>query len=229
VNVLLSGIVGSTAYGLATEDSDVDRLGVFAVDTTDLHGLRRPQESNVSTNPDVTMHEAAKWCNLALGGNPTVMELVWLPGDLIEQATPLGEELISIRSSFLSAKRVRDAYLGYATQQFKKLQERGDGTFGPDLAKRTSKHARHMYRLLIQGLELWASGRLVLDLADPEMVRAFGDLVAEGDMELAQQILSMYEHAFDNTMTVLPDNPDVVAVETWLRKVRAYYFRPASH
>ncbi|MFE6988388.1 DNA polymerase beta superfamily protein, partial [Streptomyces pharetrae] len=27
-NILLSGVVGSTAYGLAHEDSDVDRLGV---------------------------------------------------------------------------------------------------------------------------------------------------------------------------------------------------------
>jgi hypothetical protein len=31
--VLLSGIVGSQAYGLATPDSDVDRLGMFAFPT----------------------------------------------------------------------------------------------------------------------------------------------------------------------------------------------------
>lgn len=31
--MLLAGIVGSTAYGLAGPDSDVDRLGVFAVPT----------------------------------------------------------------------------------------------------------------------------------------------------------------------------------------------------
>jgi hypothetical protein len=29
-NMLLSGVVGSVAYGLDTEDSDVDRLGMFA-------------------------------------------------------------------------------------------------------------------------------------------------------------------------------------------------------
>ncbi|MFD7300744.1 DNA polymerase beta superfamily protein, partial [Streptomyces pharetrae] len=38
-NILLSGVVGSTAYGLAHEDSDVDRLGVFAAPTESLHGL----------------------------------------------------------------------------------------------------------------------------------------------------------------------------------------------
>jgi hypothetical protein len=33
VNILLSGIVGSTAYGLANEHSDIDRLGVYAAPT----------------------------------------------------------------------------------------------------------------------------------------------------------------------------------------------------
>jgi hypothetical protein len=124
MEILLAGIVGSTAYGLATPDSDIDRLGVFAAPTRSLLGLRTPRESIVTTAPDRTLHEARKWCDLALGGNPTVMELVWLPDDLYETRTPFGDELIGIRSAFLSAKRVRDAYLGYATQQFRKLERR---------------------------------------------------------------------------------------------------------
>ena len=79
--VLLSGVVGSTAYGLDTPDSDTDRLGIFAAPTVAFHGLHKPQESHVTTSPDATFHEAAKWVRLALGGNPTVTELVWLtPG-----------------------------------------------------------------------------------------------------------------------------------------------------
>src|SRR4051794_39420553 len=138
--ILLAGIVGSTAYGLATPDSDIDRLGLFAAPTRSLLGLRTPRESIVTTSPDRTLHEARKWCNLALGGNPTVMELVWLPDDLYETRTPFGDELIGIRSAFLSAKRVRDAYLGYATQQFRKLENRGDGSFSADTRRRTAKH-----------------------------------------------------------------------------------------
>ena len=152
-NILLSGIVGSTAYGLAHEGSDVDRLGMFAAPTDDLHGLHPPKESHVTTKPDSTLHEAAKWCRLALRGNPTVTELVWLPDELYEVRTPLGDELIGIRTTLLSAKRVRDAYLGYATQQFRKLESR-DGDH------RTAKHARHLKRLCHQGLELYTSGRL---------------------------------------------------------------------
>src|ERR1700741_5454911 len=81
-NVLLSGIVGSTAYGIDRAGSDVDHLGVFAVPTEDLHGLHPPSQSYATAGPDSALHEAAKWCRLALGGNPTVPELVLLPDDL---------------------------------------------------------------------------------------------------------------------------------------------------
>lgn len=229
MNTLLSGIVGSTAYGLAHTGSDVDRLGLFAMKTVDLHGLRRLDESVVTKDPDVTMHEAAKWCRLALGGNPTVMELVWLPEELYEVRTPLGDELIGIRSSFLSAKRVRNAYLGYAAQQFKTLESRGDGTFGPDLAKRTAKHARHMYRLLAQGLELWVSGHLTITIANPSDVMDFGEEVAGGDLRLARDVLASYEDAFNNNPSVLPDEPDVRAAEAWLRRVRAEFYKEGEN
>jgi len=78
MDVLLAGVVGSTAYGLDGPDSDVDRLGVFAAPTIAFHGLTRPRESDVTTAPDQTLHEAGKFCRLALGGNPTVGELMWL-------------------------------------------------------------------------------------------------------------------------------------------------------
>ncbi|OIJ92654.1 nucleotidyltransferase domain-containing protein [Streptomyces colonosanans] len=224
-NVLLSGIVGSTAYGLAHEGSDVDRLGMFAAPTEELHGLRRPKESHVSTAPDHTLHEAAKWCRLALGGNPTVMELVWLPAELYEVRTPLGDELIAIRTSFLCAERVRDAYLGYATQQFRRLEARGDGPFSADTRKRIAKHARHLKRLCHQGLELYATGKLTIRVENPEEYHDFGERVA-ADVTVARPLLQSFENAFDETRGVLPDELDETAVEAWLRGVRAHYYAP---
>ncbi|MET7473641.1 nucleotidyltransferase domain-containing protein [Streptomyces sp. NPDC005648] len=215
-NVLLSGIVGSTAYGLAREGSDVDRLGLFAAPTETLLGLHAPKESHVGTAPDHTLHEAAKWCRLALSGNPTVMELVWLPDELYEVRTPLGDELIGIRGSLLSAKRVRDAYLGYATQQFRRLQ-------GRDGDRRTAKHARHLKRLCHQGLELYATGRLTVRLEDPEEYHRFGERVA-ADPSAARPVLEAYESAFAETRTVLPEHPDEAPAEAWLRRVRAHFY-----
>lgn len=222
-NVLLSGIVGSTAYGLAGPASDIDRLGVFAAPTVAFHGLKQPRESVVSSKPDATYHEARKYCTLALGGNPTVAELMWLPDDLYEVRTRLGEELIDIRSAFLSSKRVRDAYLGYATQQFRRLEGRGDGSFSADTRKRTAKHARHLYRLCEQGYELSATGSLRIRLENPQRYLDFGRQVADGDIEAAREMIASYEADFDTVATVLPDEPDTATVEAWLLRVRAAY------
>ncbi|MEU3840391.1 nucleotidyltransferase domain-containing protein [Streptomyces sp. NPDC028635] len=221
--VLLSGVVGSTAYGLAREGSDIDRLGLYAVPTEELHGLRQPKESHVSTAPDRTLHEAAKWCRLALGGNPTVMELVWLPDELYEVRTPLGDELIALRSSLLCAHRVRDAYLGYATQQFRKLTHRAEGT--APLA-RVAKHARHLRRLCVQGFELYATGTLTVRVDDPDAYHAFGERGA-ADPSAAEPLLRHYEDAFAHTRSALPARPDESAADAWLRRVRAHFYTPA--
>ncbi len=225
-NVLLSGIVGSTAYGLDTEDSDVDRLGVFAAPTEKLLGLHPVQQSIVSSKPDATFHEAGKFAALALKVNPTITELMWLPPDLLEVCTPLGEALIGIRSAFLSRAYVKNAYLGYATQQFKRLENRGDGSFSADTRKRTAKHARHLYRLHAQGIMLWQTGRLTVRLphGDAVLCRAFGEKVAAGDLEAGRRIIAWAEHIFDTSRTPLPEKPDECTVEDWLQEVRRAHY-----
>lgn len=220
MTVLLAGIVGSTAYGLAGPDSDVDRLGVFAAQTVAFHGLYPPAETRASSKPDVTMHEAAKFAKLALRGNPTVSELLWLPDELYETRTQIGCDLIGIRDAFLCAHRTRDAYLGYATQQFRKLEVRADGSFSSDTRKRTAKHARHLRRLCQQGFMLWATGALSVRVDDPQNLIDFGERVAAGDIDHAKALMSHYEHLFDITRSVLPDQPDEAVVENWLISVR---------
>lgn len=228
---LLHGIVGSTAYGLAGPDSDVDRLGTYAAPTEAFHGLHPPvgkAASTVTTNPDITHHEVGKFAALALAGNPTVFELLWLPDDLYEIRTRLGDDLIGIRTAFLSAPRVRDAYLGYATQQFRKLEARGDGTFSADTAKRTAKHARHLARLIHQGRDLFTTGRLSVVLDDPAWYLAFGERVAAGDIDHARALLADAEADFDRCRSPLPNRPDETTVERWLLQVRRAHYNPAT-
>ncbi|WP_091290928.1 nucleotidyltransferase domain-containing protein [Micromonospora halophytica] len=223
MHLLLSGIVGSVAYGLAGPGSDTDRIGVFAAPTVAFHGLHPPRESVVTTDPDVTLHEAGKYARLALSGNPTATELMWLPDDCYETRTDLGERLIGIRSAFLSAPRVRDAYLGYATQQFRKLTTRDSSPGG---RRRSAKHARHLARLLHQGRVLYATGILEIRLADPQWFRAFGERVAGGALDEAEALVAEAERDFDRIRTPLPSRPDEAAVERWLLDVRAAHLPP---
>jgi hypothetical protein len=217
--VLLSGVVGSTAYGLAGPGSDVDRLGMFAAPTLALLGLHTPRDSRVTTQPDVTFHEAGKLARLVLGGNPTASELLWLPEDLYEVRSPLGDEAIALRTAFLSAGRVHDAYLGYATQQFRKLLSRDPSRTSEKIAK----HARHLMRLVEQGYELYTTGQVTVRLADPERVRSFGERVV-ADPEAARPFMAEAEERFATARGVLPGEPDTKAVEDWLLRVRRAFW-----
>jgi uncharacterized protein len=230
-NVLLAGVNGSTAYGLATEDSDVDRIGCYAAPTSAFHGLHLPIGKGatwISVKPDATYHEAGKLAALLLKGNPTVTELLWL--DDYETVTPAGQALIAIRGSFLSRTAVRNAYLGYATGQFKRLENRGDGSFSADTRKRTAKHARHLYRLHAQGIMLWQTGRLAVRLphGDAVLCRAFGEKVAAGDLDAGRQVIAWAEHIFDTSRTPLPERPDEAAAEAWLQGVRRAYWKESE-
>jgi predicted nucleotidyltransferase len=222
--VLLSGIVGSTAYGLAGPDSDVDRLGMFAVPTLDLVRLNPPRDSLVTTHPDVTFHEAAKALRLFLACNPTAMELLWLPDDLYETRTELGDEAIAVRTSFVSARRTKDAYLGYATQQFRKLMLRDQGSSASSPA-RLAKHARHLMRLVEQGYELYTTGHVRVRLEDPEKYRAFGERVAE-DPQAAAPFMADAQERFAQARTVLAEEPDYAVAEHWLLRVRRGFWTP---
>jgi predicted nucleotidyltransferase len=223
--ILLQGIVGSTAYGFATENSDVDRLGLYASPTILLHGLGEPKESYVTTKPDLTLHEARKWCRLALKCNPTAMELVWLPDDLYDIRTALGDELIAIRRSFLSAKAVRNSYLGYATSQLTKMKHAhkqearyASANIGADSRDRQHKHARHLVRLVLQGIELHQGGDLIVRLPAPNYVVETANTIVQ-DPKMGDLLMRGAESVFDEP-SMLPDEPNADDVQAWLHRVR---------
>lgn len=217
--LLLAGVVGSTAYGLNHANSDVDRLGVYAVNTMDLFKLAPSEETHVYHDPeDATFHEVTKYLKLALRANPTVLELLWL--DHYEVETPEGKSLVSLRDKFLGAARVKEAYLGYAMSQFKRLSERG-GTFSSDTANRTRKHARHMARLVNQGHELYTTGYLTLKVSDPDWYHQFS-------LESPTHWEAWFDSArnrFENSISCLPSQPDTAAIEEWLREVRLNHLK----
>lgn len=212
---MLAGIVGSRAYGLNTEDSDYDRLGIFVAPTEEILGLSQPKDTIHSTDPDLTYHEISKYLRLALAANPTVLELLFLPE--YETITYWGEHLVEIRKAFLS-NAINNSYAGYAKQQFERLKRRGD--FSSTLKKRTAKHQMHMGRLLSQGLELKTTGDLQVKVRDPEKLRAISRMSIE-------EVTEWWEAAdaeFKNAPSILPDKPNYDIVNQYLLDVRRDYY-----
>lgn len=217
LNIILLGVVGSHAYGLNHEGSDIDRAGIFVLPTRDFLGLQSPNLSKVQQGheypEDYSFHEVAKFLSLALACNPTVAELLWLDG--YEVLTDKGAELVGMRKSFLSAKSVRDSYLGYATSQRGRVMRE---TANPI---RREKAARHILRLVRQGVSLWQTGELALKVSDPEEYFAFGKRAAEtDDLSYLDAALTEAEAVFDSQPTSLPQAPDRERANEWLTQLR---------
>lgn len=212
-NVILQGIVGSTAQGLARDDSDVDHAGVFVAPTTEVAGLwwNQRKESIVSHEPeDLMLHEVAKFLRLGLTCNPTIMELLSLPPTLYETRSTLGSELIELVPAFLSEDAVRKAYGLYAKGQASDLL-RTKGV--------AAKQGRHMLRLLRQGRRLLATGELVVKVDNPEEYWAFDELEVTAMLEIFDKEYALFEAA----PSILPEEPNEEAVAKFLALVRRRY------
>lgn len=216
-HVLLGGVVGSQAYGLATPTSDTDRLAVFAYDTLDILSLEDHRDSIHTTNPDVTLHEALKFARLALKCNPTVSELLWLKD--YESITYEGSLLVQIRTSFLSSKYVRNAYFGYATSQYNKV-------LSGETFARGEKHARHLLRLLNQGIMLLSSAHLQIQVLDSQWYFDTARSMCEHPSALREYMHTM-ERLYDEALkhTPLPSEPDFDTVNDWLLHVRKAFMK----
>jgi hypothetical protein len=206
--IILSGIVGSTAYGLNNENSDIDTLGVFVNPTKSYWSLDKPPETKTQSKPDCCYHEIEKFLRLCLGCNPTVMELLWL--ESYEIVHPIhGERLINLRKKFLYTERVASAYGGYAISQIKKLRTSNSW--------KKFKHARHCFRLLRQGKELLTTGELTLKVKNSDEYKIFESM----PIDQIEDLFAREYAEFRAARSVLPDKPEITAVNDYLYKVRS--------
>lgn len=206
-------IVGSRAYGLDDDRSDVDYRGIYLppADTHwSLYGVPEQLE-NFATQEHYW--ELQRFLVLALKANPNVLECLYTP--LIEKQTPLAGELLRMRSHFLS-RLVYQTYNGYVTSQFKKMQS--------DLRNQGQvkwKHVMHLIRLLISGISVLRHGFV------PVRVDQHRDqllAIKRGEVpwdETERWRLSLHVE-FDQALsqTALPDRPNYEQANALLLKAR---------
>jgi predicted nucleotidyltransferase len=206
-------IVGSRAYGLDDDGSDTDYRGVFlpsAEDHWSLWGVP-PQIERHETQEHYW--EVQRFLVLALKANPNVLECLYTP--LVEDATPLAEEMLSIRSAFLS-RIVYSTFNGYVMSQFKKMQA--------DIRTRGEvkwKHVMHLIRLLISGIRVLREGTVPVRV---ETHRAELLAVRRGEVlwEDTERWRSDLHREFDAALqtTRLPEQPDYQRANEFLLKAR---------
>ncbi|TWD82300.1 hypothetical protein FB561_3430 [Kribbella amoyensis] len=212
-HTIYAAVVGSRAFGLATDESDTDTRGVYVAPTEAFWSLAKPPTHVDGPEPEWFSWEVERFCELALKANPNLLEVLHSP--LVVTQTPLGEELVGLRRAFLS-QLAYQTYSGYVLSQFKKLE----ADFRRDGAPKW-KHVMHLIRLLLAARTLLTEGELAVDVGpDRDRLLAIRAGMVPWD-EVERWRLSLHAE-LDEALrkTVLPAVPDVTRVDGWLRSVR---------
>ncbi len=212
--VVYQSVIGSQAYGLATEASDVDRRG-FYLPPARLHWSLQGVPEQIETAHEAVYWEIEKLIRLALKANPTVLECLYSP--LVEVCEPPAAKLIAQRSLFLS-RLVYQSYSAYVSSQLQKIDR--------DLRNQGEirwKHVMHLIRLLLSGITILRDGYVPLTVAshrDQLLSIRRGELDWK---EIENWRLSLQEE-FDRTFqtTCLPDAPDHAGANELLLDARRW-------
>jgi len=211
--VIYRCVVGSRAFGLADETSDTDYRGIYLPPANIHWSLYGIPEQLEDRDREECFWELQKFLVLALKANPNILECLHTP--MVEYANDITKELLSARKIFLS-KLVYQTYNGYVMSQFKKLEQ--------DLRARGEikwKHAMHLIRLLLQGVDILRTSDLVVSV---EENRAALLAIKGGGVEWKDvnkwrlDLHKQFADAFETT--TLPERPDYEAANDFLIRAR---------
>ncbi|MGW6983752.1 nucleotidyltransferase domain-containing protein [Streptomyces sp. NPDC054932] len=206
-------VMGSRAFGLATEASDTDRRGVYLAPTPLFWRFEKPPTHVEGPRDEEFSWELERFCELALRANPNILECLHSP--LVEEVTPVGEELLSLRGAFLS-RRAHTSFSRYAASQRGKLLADVRVHGAPRW-----KHAMHLLRLLLSCRDLLRTGRLTID-AGPHRDRLLAVRRGELTWEEVDAWMTRLQEETEAALatTVLPEEPDHARVEDFLVRTR---------
>ncbi|MFC8510900.1 DNA polymerase beta superfamily protein [Streptomyces sp. NPDC057411] len=212
-HTIYSCVMGSRAFGLATEDSDTDRRGVFLAPTPLFWRFDKPPAHVEGPAEEQFSWELERFCELALRNNPNILECLHSP--LVEHADALGRELLALRGAFLS-RQAHTTFVRYAAGQRRKLEADVRQYGAPRW-----KHAMHLLRLLTSCRDLLRSGELRIDVGE-ERERLLAVKRGEASWQEVESWMTRLQDEADaaRDTSPLPAAPDHARVEDFLVRAR---------
>jgi RNA repair pathway DNA polymerase beta family len=116
--IALDAVVGSRAWGLATDSSDEDHRGVFVLPAPWLHGLVDPPLDLSSADGSRMYWELGKAVRQALRADPNTLEMLFASPAIVD---PIAEPLVAMRTGFLS-REIYGSFGRYALSQLDRLE-----------------------------------------------------------------------------------------------------------
>jgi predicted nucleotidyltransferase len=132
-NLIYKIRTGSFMYGTNIEGSDNDYLGIFVPDKDYYLGLKKVEQvilsekiskgsRNMQGDMDYTCYSVDKFIKLAMGCNPNIIEMLFVPTSHIININEYGYALRRIRDKFLS-KKAYHTFKGFCFSELQKIQK----------------------------------------------------------------------------------------------------------
>lgn len=155
--ILFASLSGAHLYGFPSGDSDYDIRGAHVLALEDVVGLHEPDETvdkiydDAGREIDVVTHDVAKFFELLLNKNATILEQIYSPL-LIEAADEFGE-LRDIAADCITRHHFHH-YQGFARARWEAFLE-----------SQRLKPLLYAYRAVFTGIHLMRTGRIEANLA----------------------------------------------------------------
>lgn len=235
--ILISALIGSHAYGTATDESDMDFMTVIAAPDSvylslDWFGQQGTKERKNMCGDVIlsesTEYEVTKFMRLCQNFNPNVIPLLWLSSYL--EVHPLGQLLIDNRRIF-NSKVALYSFVGYASGQVQKMGANNPATgkmgarrkelrdkFGYDT--KYMMHALRLSRMIAEFFECDGEELIVdrtnYDAEFLKKVRA-GGITYEHGKEQIEVMLEMAKRKAAKSS--LPEEPNKEAIRDLARYI----------
>lgn len=204
-------IIGSRAYGLDDENSDIDRRGIY-LPPAELHWSLYGVPEQLERGEEAYW-EIQKFIKLALKANPNILEALNSPK--VEYIAPIAERLLEQRHIFMS-KLLYQTYNGYVISQFKKMRKHLENH-----GNIRWKHAMHLIRLLISGITALDTGSIMVDVGDHRdklLAIRYEEMTWNQINEWRLKLHKEFDMAYQKTN--LPDRPNYEAANEFLIEAR---------
>ena len=179
-------IMGSAAYGVSSNSSDLDVYGfcippkeyIFPEAAGNIIGFDKNiktfdvwQQHHIKTDNkeyDLSIYNVVKYFRLCANGNPNMIDSLFVPANCILHMSRIGNIVRDSRKDFLS-KKCWHTFKGYAYQQMSKMRKKSNAQNpkrAADIAKYgyDLKFAYHIVRLLNEVEQILVDGDIDLQL-----------------------------------------------------------------
>lgn len=119
-HIIFESVVGSVAYGLNDENSDIDIAGVMIPGKEYFYGIKSFEQYQ-GYETDKTIYNIKKIIKLIIDNNPNCLDLLCPPEKCIIKNTSYWKQIMDSADLFIS-KKCKFTYSGYAISQLKRIK-----------------------------------------------------------------------------------------------------------